>query len=182
MDGENGRIAAAGGRFEAIPEPRLQQFTRHAVGIDRDLAAHGDDQWPEIVDAMHVVRVRVRKKDRVQPLHMSVKELLAQIRRRIHQDDRGAVVIVGLDEVEQRRRRFFGLVGSHAPQPAPTRGTPPEEPQPRIVTRQVISRIPDRAHRPPSSNEWVKFSVVISAISLWLTPTTSARTRAVCAT
>src|SRR5512135_3333170 len=40
--------------------------------------------------------------------------------------------------MEQRRRRFLGFEGSHAPQyPAPSappmRGTPPDEPQPSIV-------------------------------------------------
>ena len=40
--------------------------------------------------------------------------------------------------MEQRLRRFFGLAGSQAPQwpepsAPPSRGTPPEEPQPRIV-------------------------------------------------
>ena len=34
---------------------------------------------------------------------------------------------------EQRRRRFFGLLGSQSPQPSATRGTPMDEPQPRMV-------------------------------------------------
>jgi hypothetical protein len=34
---------------------------------------------------------------------------------------------------EQRRRRFLGLFGSHAPQLPPMRGTPPDEPQPMMV-------------------------------------------------
>ena len=42
--------------------------------------------------------------------------------------------------MEQRRRRFFGLAGSQAPQPEPTRGTPPDEPQPRMVTVSVMRR------------------------------------------
>src|SRR4029450_10928116 len=39
---------------------------------------------------------------------------------------------------EQRRRRFFGLLGSQAPQPRAGRGTPAEEPQPRIVSVTVM--------------------------------------------
>jgi hypothetical protein len=35
----------------------------------------------------------------------------------------------------QRRRRFFGFEGSQAPHMVPMRGTPPEDPQPRIVAR-----------------------------------------------
>ena len=34
---------------------------------------------------------------------------------------------------EQRCRSFLGFVGSHAPHTPPKRGTPPEEPQPRIL-------------------------------------------------
>src|SRR3954465_2153053 len=41
---------------------------------------------------------------------------------------------------EQRRRRFFGLLGSQAPQPSAGRGTPAEEPQPRIVSVSVMRR------------------------------------------
>src|SRR4051812_36042988 len=37
-----------------------------------------------------------------------------------------------------RRRRFLGLPGSHAPQPSAGRGTPPEEPQTRIVNFMVM--------------------------------------------
>ena len=40
--------------------------------------------------------------------------------------------------MEQRLRRFFGFAGSQSPQTSPMRGTPPEDPQPRIVKRIVI--------------------------------------------
>src|SRR5258708_770846 len=43
---------------------------------------------------------------------------------------------------EQRRRRFLGLLGSQAPQPSAGRGTPAEEPQPRIVSVSVM-RLPN---------------------------------------
>src|SRR6478752_10822458 len=42
---------------------------------------------------------------------------------------------------EQRRRRFLGLLGSQAPQPSAGRGTPAEEPQPRMVSVSVM-RLP----------------------------------------
>ena len=45
---------------------------------------------------------------------------------------------------EQRRRRFFGLAGSQAPQPCPTRGTPAEEAQPRMVAAKAQARAPVR--------------------------------------
>ena len=41
---------------------------------------------------------------------------------------------------EQRRRRFFGLFGSQTPQPSAGRGTPPDEPQPRMVNFSVMRR------------------------------------------
>src|SRR5436853_3381569 len=34
---------------------------------------------------------------------------------------------------EVRRRRFLGLFGLQSPQPSAGRGTPPDEPQPRMV-------------------------------------------------
>ena len=40
----------------------------------------------------------------------------------------------------QRRRRFLGSAGSHAPQWLPTRGTPPDVPQPRMVSFRVMRR------------------------------------------
>jgi len=58
----------------------------------------------------------------------------------------------GIDDLRsvvlhQRRRRFLGLVGSHTPHTLPTRGTPPEEPQPKIVKRMLM-------RPPPSAASW----------------------------
>src|SRR5690242_9732081 len=44
---------------------------------------------------------------------------------------------------EQRRLRFFGLLGSQAPQKPwpsepPSRGTPPDDPQPRITNSSAL--------------------------------------------
>jgi hypothetical protein len=45
------------------------------------------------------------------------------------------------NSIEQRRRRFLrGSSGSQAPHSSPSRGTPPDEPQPRIVARSVLMR------------------------------------------
>ena len=43
--------------------------------------------------------------------------------------------LLSLSRIEQRRRRFFGFLGSQSPQFPPRRGTPPEDPQPRIMNR-----------------------------------------------
>src|SRR5690606_11472347 len=51
---------------------------------------------------------------------------------------------------EQRVRRFFGFAGSQAPQTLPMRGTPPDDPQPRMVNlRRAISRAPRRTGEEP---------------------------------
>ena len=69
---------------------------------------------------------------------------------------------------EVRRRRFFGLFGSQAPQPSAGRGTPMEEPQPRMVKRKVMR--PPPAGRGTLLNRRKKLSVVCRAISSSDTP------------
>src|SRR5712675_1557737 len=49
---------------------------------------------------------------------------------------------------EVRRRRFLGLPGLQSPQPSAGRGTPPEEPQPNIVTRVLMPAVRPLAVRP----------------------------------
>ena len=89
---------------------------------------------PQIVDAVRVVGVIVRVEHAVDALDARVQQLLAQVGRRIDQHASCARRLPNRSTSSaQRRRRFFGLVGSQAPQTLPTRGTPPEEPQPRIV-------------------------------------------------
>ena len=92
-----------------------------------------------------------------------------------------------------RRRRFLGLFGSQTPQPSAGRGTPPEEPQPRIVTFSVmppaVRRAPTaqltgsgRRGRGTLENSRKKLSVVTLAISSNDTPRVSASTLAVSTT
>src|SRR3990167_3663445 len=48
----------------------------------------------------------------------------------------------------QRKRRFLGSFGSHAPQSLPIRGTPGEDTQPRIVVRSLaINPVPSGNRR-----------------------------------
>ena len=49
--------------------------------------------------------------------------------------------------IEQRERRFLGLSGSQAPQCPPIRGTPPDDPQPRMVKRSRAMLTPPSAPR-----------------------------------
>ena len=44
--------------------------------------------------------------------------------------------------IEQRRRMFLGFLGSQSPQCPPSRGTPPDDPQPRIVHRNSVMQPP----------------------------------------
>ena len=80
-----------------------------------------------------------------------------------------------------RRRRFFGLFGSQAPQPSAGRGTPPDEPQPRMVNFSVMPAAASLA-RGTLLNRRKKFSVVWRAISSNETPRVSASTLAVSTT
>ena len=84
-----------------------------------------------------------------------------------------------------RRRRFFGLFGSQSPQPSAGRGTPPEEPQPRMVKRRLMprARFAPSPEIPPVGrgtlrNSAKKLSVVCCAMSSNDTPRASARTLA----
>ena len=45
---------------------------------------------------------------------------------------------VFLASIEQRVRRFLGSVGSQAPQSPSPRGTPPDDPLPRITTSKLM--------------------------------------------
>ena len=45
-------------------------------------------------------------------------------------------------KIDARRRRFFGLAESQAPQPLFKVGTPTDEPQPKIVTRIMLASVP----------------------------------------
>ena len=81
---------------------------------------------------------------------------------------------------EQRRLRFFGLFGSHEPQPRATRGTPIDEPQPRMVKVKAHADVANV--RGTLLNRRKKFSVVSRAISSSETPRAAAKTLAVSAT
>ena len=76
---------------------------------------------------------------------------------------------------EQRRRGFFGFAGSHSPQSPPMRGTPADEPQPRMVARS-------RAHHAAArANSRSKFAEVSAANSAGSSPRCPAMIRAVSA-
>src|SRR5262245_50752303 len=88
---------------------------------------------------------------------------------------------------EVRRRRFLGLFGLQSPQPSARRGTPPEEPQPRMVNFRDISYGGQEAAEGLTGRGVLlksrkKLSVVWRASSSAATPRVSASTLAVSVT
>ena len=122
----------------------MQRLRGSARRNRRDALAAVDEQAAQIVDAVRVVGMLVRVEHRVDPIDVGVKQLLAQIRRRVDQDAGDAVGLARRStRSEQRRRRFLGLSGSQTPQPSAGRGTPPDEPQPRMVNSATCVRSRD---------------------------------------
>ena len=108
------------------------------VGIDVDAPAHIDREHPQVVDAMGVVGVLMGVEHAVDAIDVRSQQLLAQVRPGIDRARRRPPGPMRSTSSEQRRRRLRGSSGSQAPQPMPIRGTPPEEPQPRIVNRRLM--------------------------------------------
>ncbi len=135
----------------------------------------------QVVDAVGVVGVLVGHQHAVEPVDLGVEQLLAQVRRGVDQHPGAAVErLVGSTSSEVRRRRFFGLLGSQAPQPSAGRGTPIDDPQPRMVKRNRHAAA--ARGRGTLLNSRKKFSVVWRAISSGETPRVSASTLAVSTT
>ena len=130
---------------------------RGVVGIHLDALFHDEGQRAQIVDAVGLVGMGMRHQHAVEWRHARGQQLLAHIGRGVDQH-RGFAP--RRTSSEQRRRRFLGLAGSQAPQSPlpsapPSRGTPADEPQPRMVawrrsailTRASLSRTGGRNWR-----------------------------------
>ena len=92
---------------------------------------------------MRMVGVLVGDQHTIEPVDLGIQQLHAKIGRAVDQNARAvALAFVRSTSSEQRRRRFFGLFGSHTPQPSATRGTPMDEPQPRMVKVKLMPRLP----------------------------------------
>ena len=140
------RIFAARRRREAIAEARLEPRHRGCIGVDIDAPLHVHDEAAEIVDAVDMVGMRMRVEHAVELADPGGKRLLAKVRAGIdqHVGDRRRSEIRCASS-EQRRRRFFGLLGSQTPQSPPIRGTPGDEPQPEH--REAIDARSSRPQR-----------------------------------
>ena len=174
---EDRRVEAARRLHEDVGEARDQHLGGLGVGPDRQPAAAVVDDGPQVVDAVDVVGVRVGEDHAVEQADAGGEELRAQVgrwcrsapgwcRRRSMRSTSS----------EQRLRRFLGSAGSQAPQSPPIRGTPAEEPQPRMVARSraVIAAA--------FANSRSKFAEVSAASSAGSSPRCPAMIRAVSAT
>ena len=138
MARQDRRIVAALGRDEAIGEPRHDVFGGRLVEIDRNAPALMQHDRTQIVDAVGLVGMLMGQEHRIDVIDIGVDQLLAQVGRGIDHDPRGAVRARALDQQRAAAAAVFGLLGSQAPQPSAGRGTPAEEPQPRIVSVSVM--------------------------------------------
>ena len=140
--GHDRRIFAAGRRHEAIAETGVHGARGGLVEIDVDAAALVHEQRAQIVDAVGVVGMLMGDQHAVEPIDLGLEQLLAQSGVQSTRTRVRPWAFVRSTNKQQRRLRFFGLFGSHEPQPEATRGTPMEDPQPRMVNLSVMRRRP----------------------------------------
>ena len=130
----------------------MQRCRRRFVEIDIDAPALLEEERAQVIDAVGMVGMLVGVEHAVEPIDLGIEHLLAQIGRGVDQNARDRLTAacgVGRStRSEVRRRRFFGFFGSQSPQPRAGRGTPPEEPQPRMVNFSVIAKIASVFMRP----------------------------------
>ena len=135
------RIVAAGRLDEAIGKARHQHARGRVVGIDVDAGgacagtARAGRRRRGCGRRAHGCRARRRASSRRRREAARADPARCRSARGLRPDPRRRST-----SSEQRRRRFFGLFGSQAPQPVPGRGTPPDEPQPRIVNVRFMRR------------------------------------------
>ncbi len=175
------RIFAAGRRLEAVAEARPDHLRGGLAEVHVDAAALADEQRPEVVDAVAMVGVLVGHQHAVEPIDVGVEELLAEVRRGVDQHPgEAASGRCARPAARSAAGGSSGCSGSQAPQPSAGRGTPMDDPQPRMVKRRRHAAT--AAGRGTLLNSRKKFSVVWRAISSGGTPRVSASTWAVSAT
>ena len=94
------RIVAAWWRHEAIAEAGVHGARRRLVHVDVDAAALADENRAQIVHAVGMVGVLVGDEHAVEPGHLGLKQLLAQVRRTVDQHAR--VVALGVAALDQQ--------------------------------------------------------------------------------
>ena len=68
------------GLHEGIAKARKQIVLRRAVRPNRQARAHVEDDHAQIIDAMHVIGMRVGVGHGIQRANFSIQKLIAQIR------------------------------------------------------------------------------------------------------
>ena len=124
------RIFAARRRLEAIAEPGAHDGGGVFIHVQIEPAALLDEQRAQIVDAVGVVGMFVAVENGVEPIHVRVEKLLAQIRRSVSiQAPRDAVAAVPLDQKRRSPAAILRIVRiAHAPaqrRPRHARGREP---------------------------------------------------------
>src|SRR4051812_49934938 len=92
------RILTSRRRLEAIAEAQVERLRGALVEIDRHALAAVNEQAAQIVDTVAVVGMLMGIEHGVDPIDVSVEQLLAEIRRRVDQDASDASAGAALDQ------------------------------------------------------------------------------------
>ena len=95
---EQRRVLAAWRSFEDIAEAPFQRDRRRLVHQGVEARPARDHERANIIDAMGVVGMRMREDDGVEPAHLGVEELLAQIRRGVDENGHRSLALARLEE------------------------------------------------------------------------------------
>jgi len=110
MLGHNWRIIAPRGRLEAVAKLRAHRCCCLLIQVYVDAPPVLDDQRAEVVDAVGMIGMRMGEEHSVKPIHLRRKQLLAQVRRRIHQHLGGARPIATLHQERSPAPAVLGVV------------------------------------------------------------------------
>src|SRR5258707_13883503 len=162
------------------------RFRRWLVQIDVDPPTAVDKKPPQIVDSMGVIGMFVGEEHRVEPVHVRVEKLLAQIRRGVNQDPGDASSIAPFNQ--ERRApaavpgiaRIAGAPAECGPRNA-TRGARAKNREVRRHAARAQARAGCLSSFTPAvfRNRRKKFSLVCRAIASSDMPRASATTVAV---
>ena len=173
------RIVAAGRRHKAVGEPQQDMLRGRLIEIDRNAPPLMQHHRTQIVDAMGLIGMLVGEKHRVDVIDIGVDQLLAQIRRGIDHDPRGAAFRRPLDQQGAAAAAVFRI--------ARIAGAPAQR-RPRHAGRRSAAENGQRQRHAAAFaggtllNRRKKFSVVWRDISSSETPRVSASTFAISTT
>jgi hypothetical protein len=97
---QNGGIGRPFRLQERISEPGQQRLLRRPVCPDRQAAAGVEHDLPQVIDAMHMVRMRMGIDNRIKCADPGIQQLLAHVRRGV--DQNACCSIIGAALHQQR--------------------------------------------------------------------------------